>query len=216
MFTIPIKHTRFNTIGEVYKFSYKTKGRTEPLRYFERNGNIAFSDANGEIHVTPFRSEIPVLLKSEGYLKTSMWVPFCDDEEEPEAYCWLKSIADEEKWAETYETALRLSTARQIKPVKLNTKNLQIKEILYCYDDVYNHRKYERMIELFLRFNTKDNIATYILIDEKTVLICDEYGRTFLVKAKTVINDVVNTLIDAGYTRTIHPEKYVSTLVEPI
>ena len=215
MFTNPIKHTRFNTIGEVYRFSYKTNGRTEPFSYFEKKGNIAFSDANGEIHVTPFRSEIKGLLNSEGYKNTPMYVPFCGDEDEPDAYSWLRAIADEENWAETYETAFKLSSARGIKYVKLNTQKLQIKEILYCYDDVANHRKYERMIMQFFTYNTKDNIATYIFVDEKTVLICDEYGRTFLVKAKTVINDVINALIDAGYTRTTHPEKYVHTLIEP-
>ena len=216
MFTKPIQHTRLRGMEELLNFSIKTNCyslRNDAFCF--RNEQFAFTDYSCCIHVTPFRSEITNILIAAGYKERLPFFPDIDDSEE-EAYDWLKAIANEENWAETYERAYNLSLEKGIKPVTLDTQKLQIKEILYCYDDVSTHTKYERMIEQFLTHDTQKNIATYILVDEKTVLICDEYGRTFLVKAKIVINDVVNALIDAGYTRTTHPEKYVRTLIQPL
>lgn len=137
------------------------------------------------------------------------------DISEDSAYDWLKSIADEENWAETFESAFKIASEKGIKSVEVNTENLRIKNIVYSYEDNPAKKKYGSMITQFLTDDTENNIATYIIVDEKTVLICDEYGRTFLVKAKTIINDLVNAMIEAGYTRTVHPEKYVSTLTSP-
>ena len=215
MFTNPIKHTRLRGMEELLNFSIKTNFCSDQRDIFcFLNEQFAFTDCSGYIHVTPFRSEITNILVAAGYKAGTLVFP-CISETEEEAYDWLRGIADDENWAETYETAYNLSLEKGIQPVTLDTHKLQIKEILYCYDDDATHSKYERMTTQFLTDDTKKNIATYILVDEKIVLICDEYGRTFLVKAKIVINDVMNALIDAGYTRTTHPEKYIHTLIGP-
>lgn len=214
MFTRPIKHTRIKTMEELLNFSVKTQYYSGQKRTFGLlSEQFAFSDDSMCLYVTPYRSEIAEILLNAGYKSDNIMFPGTDISE-GSAYDWLRGIADDEKWAETYEIAYNLSLEKGIKPVTLDTQKLQIKEILYYYNDDATHRKYERMVTQFLTDDTKKNIATYILVDEKIVLICDEYGRTFLVKAKTVINDVINALIDAGYTRTTHPEKYVHTLTE--
>jgi len=213
MFTAPIQHTRLRGMEDLLKFSFKTNFCSDQRNIFcFLNEQIAFTDCSGYIYVTPFRSEISNILVAAGYKTATLLFPTISETDE-EAYHWLRCIANDENWAETYESAHFLSVSKGIKPVTIDTHKLQLREILYSYDDNATHKKYERMITQFLRNDTEDNIATYILVDEKTVLICDEYGRTFLVKAKTVINDVVNALIDAGYTRTTHPEKYVHTLI---
>jgi len=89
----------------------------------------------------------------------------------------------------------------------------QIKEITsydyYDYIDFKTNTRYYPLTTKFLFNRSKENIGTYIIVDENTLVICDEYGRTFLFKVQTVVNDFVNALIDAGYTRTIHPEDYI-------
>lgn len=62
----------------------------------------------------------------------------------------------------------------------------------------------------YLLNSSKENVGTYVLVNEHTLVVCDEYGRTFLLKTKGVVNDMVNSLINAGYTRTLHPEYYIS------
>ena len=211
MFNTPIKHTRLNSLEEVIKFSHRTGGRLNdmPLMKCSNNGQIAFSDEFGNVLVTPYRSEIHSILNEAGYREGGFFVPFSNGEKRPEEYRWLAKIAEEENWAETYEEAAKVATEKGIKPVELAPQKLQIKEITSLYSDHETGNIYHRLILQFLSNNGKDNIGTYIIVDEKTLVICDEYGRTFLVKAKTVINDIVNNLIDAGYTRTAHPEWYI-------
>ena len=208
MFTNPIKHTRLTSMEELLKFSYRTNIFSEhKLTVSQNNGQIAFSDEQGLVYVTPYRSEIHSILTEAGYSKASMHVPFSNSENRPDAYQWLVKIAEEENWAVTHEEAFKVATEKGIQPVRVNGK-YQIKEIS-DYDDTDTHIRYTSLTTKFLFNNSKDNIGTYIIVDEKTLVICDEYGRTFLLKAKTVVNDIVNALIDAGYTRTANPEWYV-------
>lgn len=190
---------------ELLKFSYRTDGKANPLTKWQNNGQIAFADAFGCVYVTPYRTEVHEILKKNGYTDECFSVPFSDSGERPEAYKWLTQIAEEENWAETYEEALKVATEKGIKPVKISQK-YQLREISY-YNDT--DKSYSALATQYLMNNSHENIGTYIIIDKKTLVICDEYGRTFLVKVKTVVNDLVNALIDAGYTRTAHPEYYI-------
>lgn len=210
MLTTPIRHTRLNTLEEVKNFSFRTVSNATPLTKWQNNGHIAFADEYGTtVYVTPYRTEIHSILEEAGYKEECIFVPFSNGEERPEAYQWLEKIAEEERWAYTHAEAFKVATEKGIKPVKLSKKlQVQVKEISY-YDDKENHTIYKELVSKYLFNNSKDNIGTYIVLDEKQLVVCDEYGRTFLLKAKTVINDIVNALIEAGYTRTIHPEWYI-------
>ena len=209
MFTNPIKHTTLTSMDELFKFSYRTdnKGQKE-FTYWQNNGQIAFVDDFHTVWVTPYRTEIDSLLKEAGYSEGGVFVPFSNGEKVPEAYAWLRKIAEAENRARTHEEAFEKATERGIKPVYVKQK-VQVKEIDCWYEDDESNTTYSPMTMMYLMNSTDENIATYIVVDEKTLLICDEYGRTFLVKVKTVINDIVNTLIEAGYTRTARPERYV-------
>ena len=216
MFNTPIKRTRLKSLEEVIKFSHRTGGRFDDMPFVKcsNNGQIAFSDERGFVYVTPYRSEIHSILDEAGYRERCFFVPFSNGEERPEEYRWLAKIAEEENWAETYEEAAKIATEKGVKPVVLPMlQKLQIKEIYSPYEDPETRTVYRKLVDMFFRgTTTQDNIGTYIIVDEKTLVICDEYGRTFLVRAKTIINDIVNTLIDAGYTRTAHPEWYIYSM----
>lgn len=195
-------------MDELLKFSYRTEHKAKPYTCCQNNGQIAFADKFGMVRVTPYRSEIDFILEEEGYREGSVFVPFSNGEEVPVAYAWLRQIADEENRAETHEKAFLKASERGIKPVCIKQK-VQVKEVEGWYEDEESNARYEPMTMMYLLNRTEENIATYIIVDEKILLICDEYGRTFLVKVKTVVNDIVNSLIEAGYTRTAHPERYV-------
>ena len=207
MFNTPIRHTRLTSMEEVMNFSYRTDSRATPLTKCQNNGQIAFADQYGTVYVTPYRRGIHHILEGSGYKEGSIFVPFSNGEQRPDAYQWLAKIAEEENWAQTYEEAFEVASEKGIRRVIVSEK-YQIKEISY-YNDTDTHTTYSALTMHFLMNDSKDNIGTYILVDEKTLVICDEYGRTFLLKAKTVVNDMVNALIDAGYTRTVHPEWYI-------
>lgn len=211
MFNTPIRHTQLTSMEELLKFSYRTNNTSEhKLVVTQNNGQIAFADKDGYIFVTPFRSEIHSILAEAGYKERHcLFVPFSNGENRPEEYQWLAKIANEENCSETFEKAYNISQKKGIKPVQVDGR-YKVKEIWSYYDDKLSSTIYRPLTTLYLFNDSAENIGTYILVDEKTLVVCDEYGRTFLLKAKTIVNDLVNALIDAGYTRTVHPEWYIS------
>ena len=213
MFTAPIKYVRITSMEELLKFSYWTKRKAAPFSVSQSSGQIAFAVENGSVYVTPYRPEINNLLEGNGYRKNSFCVPFSNGEERPPFYKWLVKIAEQEQWAYTHEKALGISQSKGIKPVVPKTSNLRIREITRTQQE--GKWGFNPMVSLYLHNLTDENVATYIVVDDRTVLLCDEYGRTFFVHSKVVINDFVNTLIDAGYTRTVHPENYVREVEVP-
>ena len=220
MFTKPIKWTRLNSMEELLKFSYCTDQTTnQKLIFDQNNGQIAFSDENCRVWVTPYRTEICDILVDADYEAGSISVPFSNGEEVPDSYYWLKQIADRENWAETHEKALKFSEEKGIKSVEFGrmAHQMRIKEITTdFYQNDENCTRYNQMGSKYLFGNSQSNIGTYIIIDDKSILVCDEYCRTYLIIVKATINDIVNTLIDAGYTHTAHPEYYVQKYRDPI
>ena len=131
----------------------------------------------------------------------------------------MEQVADRENWAETHEKALKFSEEKGIKPVEFRpmAHQMRIKEITTdYYQNDESCTRYNQMASMHLLGNSQSNIGTYIIIDDKSILVCDEYGRTYFITVKATINDIVNTLIDAGYTHTAHPEYYVQKYRDPI
>ena len=212
MFSTPVKHVRITSMEELLKFSYWTTKKAHPLTRHQNNGQIAFAVETGDVYVTPYRPEIHDLLANHGYMEGGISVPFPNGVENCSPfYKWLSKIAEEECWAYTHEKAFQISKDKGITPVSYKTGNLRIREITHTKqpDLECQSLRFSPLTSLYLMNDTEENIGTYIVLDERTVLLCDEYGRTFLVKAKIVINDFVNALLEAGYSRTAHPERYV-------
>lgn len=210
MFITPIRHTQLTSMEDLLKFSYRTNERSEhKLIVTQNNGQIAFSNEYGWVYVTPYRPEVHDILKNAGYSeKHSLFVPFSNGEPRPEEYQWLAKIADEESWAYTFEKASKIASEKGILPVEV-TEKYQIKRIFSAWDDNIDHKIYYPLTMKYLMNETDKNVGTYIYLDERNIIVCDEYGRTYFVRAHILINDLVNALIEAGYTRTPHPEKYV-------
>lgn len=76
MFMEPIRHTKLKDMNDVDMFSFMTDNQTTPLVTCQNNGQIAYSDEHGTIYVTPYRSEIPSILKDAGYKEKEFKVPF--------------------------------------------------------------------------------------------------------------------------------------------
>ncbi len=211
MFTTPIKRTPLTTLEEVQKYSYLMNDiSSDTMTFCQNNGQIAFVDYQGHIYVTPYREEIPKILTRSGFEIGSIYVPFSNRGDIPVSYEWLKKIALTENWAATHERAYEIASERGIKTVDLSfIEKIHICEF-FRYEDKENGMIYHSMANLWLFNGEENNIGTYIIIDNKTVIVCDEYGRTFLIKVKSVINYIVNTLIDAGYRHNATPERYVS------
>lgn len=193
---------------EIANFSILTDRYAYPFSKWQENGRIAFSDQYGKVYLTPYRTEIPHILQAEGYRDECISIPSLSNSQQEYAYQWLTKIADQQNWSMTYQKAFQIASKKGIKNVKVTGK-YHVKEIVSCYEDREEHLLYSPLTTQFLLDSSEENIATYILIDEKTLMVCDEYGRTFLLKAKNVVNELVNELIDAGYTHTIHPERYI-------
>ena len=213
MFSIPVKHVRLESLEELKKFSFQkwdAKAK-DPKTFDSNNGQYAYADEFGLVYVTPYRSEIYDLLVNGGYRGASIWVPFSNGEERPEAYKWLACIADEENWHETFEEAYRIAESKGIKPVNMAGISFkQIRDITTEYfDDKEKNRYFTAMTMKYLHNSTSDNIGTYIVVDRNTLMVCDEYGRTYILTIKGTINDFVNRLIEAGYKRASNPEYFI-------
>lgn len=208
MFITPIRHVPLVSLEDVFNFSHCMHEKNDPFIFWQNNGQIAFTNGYGIIHVTPYRNEIRDILKSSGYKEQSFFVPFSNGEPRPEEYQWLAKIADEESWAYTFEKASKIASEKGILPVEV-TEKYQIKRIFSTWDDEIDHKIYYPLTMKYLMNETDKNVGTYIYLDERNIVVCDEYGRTYFVRAHILINDLVNSLIKAGYTRTLHPERYV-------
>lgn len=170
------------------------------------NRSILFADEAGCYYITPYRPEIWKILKKAGYTnKSTLSVPF-SGEVTTARYKWLQKIAEQENWAYTYEKAAQVANQKGIKHVKVG-KGYSVKEISSPYYDTEEKTIYIPMTEMYLDYATYKNVGTYVLVDEHTLVVCDEYGRTFIFKnTKKGVNKLVNSIINAGYTRMLHPE----------
>lgn len=211
MFDPPIKCTRLKTMEELISFSYKSTSSGAPLSYFWLSDHVAFlfTDSYGSVFIAPWRPEITSLLcKNQYQVNESLKIPY-ELYSEPYRYTLLKDIAEQEIWAFTYEKAYEASQEKTIQPVSLEQVNFTITAIESSRNDDNKRLSFQPMVEPLLDGDSADNVATYIIIDNKTLLLCDEYGRTFLLRTKRVINPIVNKLMKANYTRNPNPEKFV-------
>lgn len=118
-------------------------------------------------------------------------------------------MADRQCSAETHEMAYQVALEKKLQNVNPYIKGMHVTEVIGYTNDEDSCAYYLPMVMGHLHNGTGRNVGTYIIINEKILVICDEYGRTFLVKVPKVINELVNSLIDAGYTEAPHPESYV-------
>ena len=204
----PIAYTPLTSVDEIFKFSYRTTHTSDlsTVRW-QNNGQIAFTDANCQVWVTPYRPEIHKILEDAGYREYGIFVPFSNPGPIPKEYENLKKMADDACYAYTYEKAKKIADSKGIKAVEINQK-VHVRQISYFMDES-TKKAFSEMATKFLFNQSSDNIGTYVVVDQKRLLVCDEYSRTYLITVNNAINDIVNTLIKAGYKQAAHPEWYV-------
>ena len=206
MFTRPISYVPLKSIDEMKRFSIQlpldASAKNTSMLFNQNSGWIVFTDEHGFRFLTPARPESTSILQSSGYAANwDIWVPDVPDYSKCEAM-WLRKIAQEEIKAYTHQEAKKRADQKGIKEVTI-TEAIKLKEI------EYDRLGYRPMVDLYLANGSDRNVGTYIIVDDKTLLVCDEYGRTFFIQVLKVIYSIVNKLIEAGYTRTEHPWWYV-------
>ena len=219
MFSKPIRSTRMESLEELTKFSYRVyEQKAEPKTYDYNNGQYAYADEFGCVCVTPYRPEVNGILTAAGYRSAGIFVPFSNGEKRPEAYRWLAKIANEENWAVTFEEAHRIAESKGIQAVDMKGITIrQIRDITeQGLDDRDNCCFFSGMLMQSLCNSTGENIGTYIIMGNNSVMLCDDYGRTFIITVKGTVNDLVNRLIESGYKRTANPERYIQQYAEPL
>ena len=208
MFIPPIvPNVETSTYEDILRFSYKLENTEKypPLVFICYGNDVVFSNNFGNtLYVTPFRENLLKTLVSLGYNTSSeLPIPFEEDEKIPEEYRWMKHIIENENWAVTHQRAYKISVEKGISAVDISTKDISISEV----DGQGNIKP---LCELWLNGESKNNIGTYIYAHEKQLIVCDEYGRSYMIRSNRINYDIVNALIAAGYKHTEHPEKYIT------
>ena len=219
MFITPIRHTPLKNMNELLDFSYDTRGHAinMPCVYFREDDDFFFSNEIGQVYVTPYRKEIGTILREAGYKEKVFNIAHCQDIssiKKSTKYLWLKDMADKENWYATFEEAFEESKRKEISSVDIP------EDLLVTYVPmetiVSRDQKVYPLASLWLDGNSKNNICTYININNYYLLICDEYSRTYIVHFgyenkiayRNNFSNFVNSLIAAGYKHTANPELY--------
>ncbi len=223
MFRKPIRHVPLRTMEEVKACSYELgesssddRGSYTYQSLENHSTAIIYCDECNQLFITPFRRDIEQILIDQKYRNVHdrfYKMLFYPNNIIPAEYQWLEWIAKEENWALTYEEAFRFSQEKDIKPVTILEPICRLNQIIEAplVNEIPGKIETCRpMISLLFETGTLENVGTYIHLSSRSLLVCDEYGRTFYIAVNGVINDIENLLISSGYTRTKHPERYVS------
>ena len=212
MFYEPIRYVPFKTFQELMDNSIQLFGRClgSPQKYTHYQDSIVYIDGKSQTFVTPLRKETSNILKNNGYEEGEYFIRCADKEyidklrfviDGPE-YKWLEKMAREQDWNFAYQEAHKKAIRKNI---------LSVEPDMYTVAD-FELIEDEKTIDgtTFCRMMTSNslgysNIGSFIRENNKRVLLCDEYGRTFLITFKYSANEFINQLIDANYTRALYP-----------
>ena len=102
-----------------------------------------------------------------------------------------------------------IAEEKGIKSVKFDEEQLEVFRDVSESDQDLDGFTYTSMTNPKYVRLSQENVGTYIRTNSKTVLLCDEYGRTFLLKFGLSANEFVNKLNEAGYKPNCMPWDYV-------
>ncbi len=212
----PIRYNPLKTLDELKDFSLYlgTNSDITPNTYlFKDSVAFIFSDSEHKLFITPFRPEIETIFKKLGFQldEKSDFNFSCVSENN--RYHYLTEIARQEIMAYTYEQANQIFNEKGIKDFHLY-ETQKVKEVSFEIDGLKCElpcgkiKIYPMVLPLF-KNDTFNCVGTYIVLDSNHVVVCENFGRTILVETNPNINNLVNTLIDCGYTRNPIPEKFI-------
>lgn len=224
MFFEPVRYTKLRNAFEVMKYSKLvfTQSNTSIKKvYCIYRDQIIFVDENGYGYMTPYREEImDVLEKEDGYKSSSFILNMpessrkeIDRQMQQEDYKWLMQMANSEEWNLTFEKAHTAAQNNNVKEVEIDESLIRFFQDVTTEEYILGAGKgsiaFKGMVEKHLNNGSELNVASFIRFNSTTLLICDNYGRTFLVRFTKSTNHVVNQLLEAGYTYTTYPWLYV-------
>lgn len=213
MFYAPIRHTPLKYPSDVLNFSCYTGYTAEKIKtFFQKDSDIFICNEDGKVFATPFREEIPIVLEEFGFKQECFEGGFSPIPRRiSEKYFILQEMAEREKQLKFYEENFKKSPQRDSSytiPENLRFSNYEITGPRTVGINIeYNIRP------LFCENNENHNISTFIIFhNDNRILLCDEYGRTFLISFNSTddLHIFVNFLLESNFSYTIHPEEYIS------
>ena len=213
MFYTPIRHTPLKSLSDVLNFSCHTRRiAKKPNTFFQKDSDIIICNEDSNVFITPFREEIPMILKEFGFKQEYFECGFLSP---PlflsKSYFILEEMAKREKQLKIYEENFEKSKKKNLEDIPFpENLDFNMREI-FCSETV-GCSPYYKINPLFSGNDENCNLCTFIILKNKYLFICDEYGRSFCLSFGSIddLSPFVNFLFDSGYTYTIHPEKYIS------
>lgn len=222
MFSKPIRHVKLKGFSDLANYSlslFEFKLQSERKQYCIYQENVVYVTEEGQVYVTPIRPEVCSILKENGYTEAGFSIPYKGKEFveklnyliNSDGYKWLIKIAEEEIFYYMFEQAHYVAKKKGIKEVEVKREFVEMYADVSMEEKKFGEYLYTGMLDKKFKLLSENNVGTYIRVNEDTILLCDEYGRTYYIKIKVqdYVNDFINQLIDAGYTRNRFPWEYV-------
>ncbi len=219
MFYEPIRYVGLKNSFELASFSLTIDGYSVnyPKEYCLYQGQIVFVTEECCASVSPRVEEAEAILQKDGYKKGEYFVPnqekgFVEklyNTINSKEYKWLKQMANLEKLNLAFLRAHKIANNKKIGCVEPDRSQIEMYIDVSEKSTEIDGLVYKCMLNKKLDYISQKNVGTYIRVDYRTVLVCDEYGRTFLIRFKECANEFINSLIDANYTKTLLPWSYI-------
>lgn len=214
MFDEPVRYTPLSSMEELISQSYKTGQSSESKKAAcLTGGNMIYVSETGDVYITPLRPEIPKILKENDYkpndLLSDLALSSLSYFLVPLEYENLLNIAKEQKRAKAYEDAFKIATRKGILPVQLVDYQIETyKQFFSSYYDEEFVLYYQVLANETLSGYSVENIASFIVVNTTTMLICDEYARTFFLRTP-LASSIESKLLEAGYHYTDNRDMYI-------
>ena len=227
MFYEPLRLMKpFDSVKQLLNYSKRVeipgKGLPNKRYYKMENGNILYTYNPKFTYLTLPWLGLENFLKAYGFKKSKkLELP------NPIPVDWYSDFAllyEQMKlqyWAAAFDKCKQSAEASNLQPVEIH------EEVVFhdlTFHDYTFHEMTTRsfvkpsnitckgMVHAFPTCNGVKNVGTFIYC-ETFLVVCDEYGRTFLLQQTSEENSlipVMNRLIEAGYTINPTPNEYVN------
>ena len=162
----------------------------EPKKFCKYQNQVVFVTEEKIAYVSPEREGIFDIMKKEGYEEGDFFV--INQEKsfieklystiKGKEYNWFLKMKEEEEKNLLYERLHIIAEKKGIKSVEFDEEQLEVFRDVSESDQDLDGFTYTSMTNPKYVLISQENVGTYIRTNSKTVLLCDEYGRTFLLK----------------------------------
>lgn len=208
-----------NTIEELYEYAYSIKSPIDwiPQKnsfYQIRNQVYLISNSVQKLYLVPEWPQLSkILQKSYLQLQPTPDVPKEKLFAQQHASQWktLVEYSNMVQWSHVFPKCKAIADQKGILPCDIPMDLFDVTDVTFHphelkahYPDVYSRSSITFYGMINPSFWQRDShfVGTFIFI-QNFLLVCDEYGRTFLLQAKnpqSPLDEAVNRLLDTGYT----------------